>query len=226
MHSDQRYEALKQINALARYFTLAENKTDKLIQVLNKLPKNTLELIKKQHIQNDEALTGYDINSDIDEYLSYIIYKNIILNFDSYISVKSRPKSDKIKISDLQIYGKKFVKSVEDIIKYPDGFMTSVMFKFEDFDSSQVNFILSADLKAELQQRNSELLTIRKLVLSKFIFLMLNTLIEINLNQQVLNSCVELVKLRKHLSDCLDSSDWKKIMEIVQTASLNRLKNV
>lgn len=101
LHTAQRVEAVKQINALARSFILTENNTN-LTLLLDKLPDDTITLLENQ-----------DSVSEMYEFLSLAIYKSAIEAFEEYSLMKSRKG---IENNELKIYVKKFGRIVNDMI--------------------------------------------------------------------------------------------------------------
>jgi len=198
------------------------NKTEQLKTVLSKLPNQTLEIIRNSNIDGD---------TEVEEFVSFGVYKKALCNFDEFIKVKSRTD---VSSNEIQIFARKFATSVEDLLNYPDRWMLSVLTKLPDQDDSnkdeQASDIneellhLDNATKHDLNLRNNELIAIRKLIIPQYLYLMFNTLLDAGLEDLVLQHGIELVKLRNSLGDCLEPEDWKKIVRILQQASLNKLK--
>jgi len=121
LHTAQRAEAIKQINALARTFILTENNAF-LTKLLNKIPDDTIELLENQ-----------DSVSEMYEYLSLAMYKSAVESFEDYSSMKARKDATN---NDLKIYVKKFGKIVNDMIgKSIGGWMQP---DNDEFDSQRI----------------------------------------------------------------------------------------
>ena len=121
LHTAQRAEAIKQINALARTFILTENNAF-LTKLLNKIPDDTIELLENQ-----------DSVSEMYEYLSLAMYKSAVESFEDYSEMRARKDATN---NDLKIYVKKFGKIVNDMIgKSIGGWMDPGN---DEFDSQRI----------------------------------------------------------------------------------------
>ena len=218
---------LRQVNNLCRYFILAETVENEMDSNNNNNNESKNEYLKKALTKLPKQITSVIDNQDqteidLNEHQSFILYSRAIDQFDEYISMKSRINSD-LKLNEVKPYAKKFVRTVRELINYPNGgFMTSVLvsdINLELLEKVDVRF------KKNMISRNNELKAIRNLVIPRFISLIFDTMAYCELDEQLMETAVELVRIRGELVDCLDSGHWSMVMGHVQKAGLNRLRS-